>query len=111
MFITTAVTFLIGIPSALANGAVGFFSSVPGVGVDALSLMNIAFGNYSLSIGSLLLSLFVGYRWGVKAAVAEVEQSGVRFSLKSTWAFLIRFLCPVAVAVIVIYIVWTGNYF
>jgi neurotransmitter:Na+ symporter, NSS family len=111
VFITTAVTFLIGIPSALANGAVGFFSSVPGVGVDALSLMNIAFGNYSLSIGSLLLSLFVGYRWGVKAAVAEVEQSGVRFSLKSTWAFLIRFLCPVAVAVIVIYIVWTGNYF
>jgi NSS family neurotransmitter:Na+ symporter len=108
---TTAATFLLGIPSALANGAVGFFSALPGTGTDTLSLMNIVFGNYSLSIGSLLLAVFVGYRWGVHAAIREIESAGVTFGLRSVWAFLIRFLCPIAVAVIVIYIVWTGNYF
>jgi hypothetical protein len=36
---------------------------------------------------------------------------GVAFGLRSVWAFLIRFLCPVAVAVIIVYIVLTGNYF
>jgi NSS family neurotransmitter:Na+ symporter len=108
---TALVTLLIGIPSALGNGAVGAFSSLPGVGTDFLSLMNIVFGNYSLSIGSLLLAVFVGYRWGVGAAATEVETAGTTFALKPAWSFLIRFLCPVAVAVIVIYIVWTGNYF
>jgi NSS family neurotransmitter:Na+ symporter len=111
VLVTTLATLVLGIPSALASGAVGFFTRLPGVGVDFLSLMNIIFGNYSLSIGSLALALFVGYRWGVSGAAAEIETEGVIFGLKPAWAFLIRFLCPVAVAIIIIYIVWTGNYF
>jgi NSS family neurotransmitter:Na+ symporter len=111
VILTTLLTLLIGLPSALGNGAVGMFTNMPGVGTSFLGLMNIVFGNYSLSIGSLALAVFVGYRWGVRGAVAEIEQDGVTFRLKSVWAFLIRFLCPVAVVVIITYIVWTGNYF
>jgi hypothetical protein len=47
----------------------------------------------------------------VAGAAAEIEEGGVRFGLRPAWAFLIRFLCPVAVAVIIVYIVFTGNYF
>jgi NSS family neurotransmitter:Na+ symporter len=111
VLITTLGTLCLGLPSALAFGAVGFFSSVPGVDLDFLTLMNIIFGNYSLSIGSLSLAVFVGYRWGVKAAAEEIEGDGVRFGLRPVWAFLLRFLCPVAVATIITYIIWTGNYF
>jgi len=109
--VTTLGTLLLGLPSALAFGAVGWLSQLPGAGIDFLTLMNIVFGNYSLSVGSLLLAVFVGYRWGVAAAAEEIEQAGARFGLRPVWAFLIRFLCPVAVAVIIIYIVFTGNYF
>ena len=108
---TTMLTLLIGVPSALGNGAVGMFTNMPGVGTSFLGLMNIVFGNYSLSIGSLLLALFVGYRWGVRGALAEIESEGVTFNFRTVWAFLLRFLCPVAVAVIITYIIWTGNYF
>jgi NSS family neurotransmitter:Na+ symporter len=111
VIVTTLGTLLLGLPSALAFGAVGWLSQLPGVGMDFLTLMNIVFGNYSLSVGSLLLAVFVGYRWGVAGAAAEIEEGGVRFGLRPAWAFLIRFLCPVAVAVIIVYIVFTGNYF
>lgn len=111
VLVTTFGTALLGLPSALAFGAVSLFTQVPGANVDFLTLMNIVFGNYSLSVGSLLLAVFIGYRWGVAGAAKEIEAEGVTFGLQPAWAFLIRFLCPVAVAVIIVYIVLTGNYF
>ncbi|MGD8376196.1 MAG: sodium-dependent transporter, partial [Acidobacteriota bacterium] len=44
--------FVLAVPSALSNGAVSWLSSLPGVGMDFLSLANIIFGNYFLSIGA-----------------------------------------------------------
>jgi NSS family neurotransmitter:Na+ symporter len=105
------MTFLVGVPSALASGAVGFFSDLPGAAPDFLTSMNIVFGNYSLAIGSMGLAIFVGYRWGVRAAATEIEVHGVRFRLLRLWTFLIRFLAPVGIAAILIYIIATRNYF
>jgi len=107
--VTGMATFVIGVPSALASGAVPFFSDLPGGGF--LSLMSIIFGNYALTIGSLGLAIFVGYRWGVKAAAAEIESEGVTFGLKHAWAFLLRFLAPVGITAILVYIIATKNYF
>ena len=109
--VATAITLLVGIPSALASGAVDWLTGLPGFGMDFLSLMAIVIGNYALSLGALLIAVFVGWRWGVKAAIAEVESEGVTFNFKVAWAFLIRFLCPLAVLGIIAYIVLTGNYF
>lgn len=109
--VVSLVTFLLGVPSALASGAVGFLSDLPGGAPDFLTLMSIIFGNYSLTIGSMGLAVFVGYRWGVRAAAAEIEQEGVRFTLLKFWTFLIRFLAPVGIAAILVYIISTGNYF
>jgi NSS family neurotransmitter:Na+ symporter len=111
VIVTTAGTMALGLPSALAFGAVGVFTLVPGAGMDFLTLMSVIFGNYSLSVGSLLLAVFVGYRWGVAGAAREIQAGGIPFGLRPVWSFLIRFLCPVAVAIIIVYIVWTGNYF
>jgi NSS family neurotransmitter:Na+ symporter len=108
---TTIATFLLGVPSALASGAVPFFTDLPGAAPDFLSLMSIVFGNYSLTIGSLGLALFVGYRWGVQNAAAEISAEGIAFGLQSFWTFLIRLLAPVGIVAILIYIVATGNYF
>jgi NSS family neurotransmitter:Na+ symporter len=94
------LAFLIGIPSALANGAVGWLSSLPGVGLDFLTFLFTIFGQYALVIGALFISLFVGWVWGISAAGEEVRVNDGKFPLGRTWAFLIRFVCPVAIVLI-----------
>lgn len=102
-----AVAFLVGVPSALANGAVGWLSAVPGVGMDFLSFLFTLFGQYSLVIGALLVSTFVGWAWGVGAAGQEVRSGGGGFTLERTWSFLIRYVCPLAILTILVSLVRT----
>jgi len=102
-----ATAFLLGVPSALSQGAVSWLSRLPGLGVDFLSLMNSVFGDFTLTIGALLLSLFVGWRWGVPNAVAEVASGDApRWFRPSVWAFLIRYLCPLAIGAILVRLIW-----
>ena len=96
------IAFVIGIPSALANGAVSWLTTLPGVGMDFLSFMFMLFGQYSLVIGALLISIFVGWVWGVKAAGEEVRENDGEFPLGRTWAFLIRFVAPIAIVAILV---------
>lgn len=105
------ITFLIGIPSALALGANKFLTTFISDNFGFLDMMNALFGNYSLSIGAFFISIFAGYKWGIKAAEKEVERDENVFYYKKTWAFLIRFICPIAIFFILAYIAWTGNYF
>jgi NSS family neurotransmitter:Na+ symporter len=100
------IAFLLGIPSALANGAVAWLTSVPGVGTDFLTLLFTLFGQYSLVIGALLISLFVGWVWGVSAAGDEVRENDGRFPFGGLWSFLIRFVCPIAITAILFNLVW-----
>ena len=101
-----AIAFLLGIPSALANGAVPWLTALPGVGTDFLSFLFTLFGQYSLVIGALLISLFVGWVWGVQAAGEEVRENDGKFPLGRLWAFLIRFICPIAITAILLNLVW-----
>jgi len=94
------VALLLGIPSALANGAVPWLTRLPGVGLDFLTFLFTVFGQYSLVTGALLISIFVGWVWGVRAAGVEVRANDDKFPLGRIWAFLIRFLCPIAIALI-----------
>jgi NSS family neurotransmitter:Na+ symporter len=104
--------FLLAIPSALSNGAVGGLSALYQMGgkdKSFLDLLDMVFGNYSLSIGALLLSVFVGWKWGVNAGLDELQGGGKhRLPLAAVWAFCIRFICPVAVLLVLISIV-TGD--
>lgn len=105
------LAFLIGIPSALSNGASAWLSKIPFLGVGFLDFANILLGNYSLTLGALLIAIFVGYKWGIKAVTAELERDGTVFHLQRFFAFLIRVICPIAILAIFVYIIVTGNYF
>ncbi|HUP19136.1 MAG TPA: sodium-dependent transporter [Gemmatimonadota bacterium] len=96
------VAFVVGVPSALASGAVSWLTAVPGVGMDFLSFLFTVFGQYSLVVGALLISVFVGWVWGVEAAGEEVRANDGKFPLGAAWAFLIRFVCPIAIVGILI---------
>jgi NSS family neurotransmitter:Na+ symporter len=96
------IAFVLGIPSALASGAVPWLTELPGIGMDFLSFLFMLFGQYSLVIGALLISLFAGWVWGVSAAGDEVRANDGRFPLGRTWAFLIRFVAPSAIVAILV---------
>ncbi|MDX1584511.1 MAG: sodium-dependent transporter, partial [Thermoanaerobaculia bacterium] len=106
------VCFVLAVPSALANGSVDFLTTdFLGTGMDFLSLQNVIWGNYSLTLGALLTCLFVAYKWGVPLALESLESSGHRLPASGLWGLLIRFVCPLALAAVLIYILVTGQYF
>ncbi len=80
--------FLAGIPAAL-NG-------------NFLNWMNVIFGQYSLIIGSLGVSVFVGWNWGVANVNAEIAEGNPKFRGQRIYGFAIRFLAPIAVAALLV---------
>jgi len=103
--------FVIAVPSALASGGSPFFTNFMGLGIDFLSLQNVLWGNYSLSIGAVMLCIFVGWTWGVPKAIESLEASGHKFPASGLWSILIKYVCPIAIAIVLGYIIWTGQYF
>ena len=99
----TGVTALLAIPSALGNGAVPFFSSVPGLGLDFLSLMNMIWSDFALPIGGLLVALFVGYAWPSDGAIAELRAEGAWVPYPRVWRALVRYVCPIAIFLIIVF--------
>jgi NSS family neurotransmitter:Na+ symporter len=102
-----AIAFVLGIPSALANGAVDWLTSVPGIGLDFLSFLFTLFGQYSLVIGALFISIFIGWVWGVRAAGEEVRANDGKFPLGGLWVFLIRYVAPLAIGALLVQLVWS----
>ena len=56
--------------------------------------------NLMIPLGALGFCLFVGWVWGTRNALAEIEADGSTFRFKRTWSFLVRFLAPAVIALI-----------
>ena len=105
------VCFLLAVPSALSQGAVDALGTGGLFSWDFLTLNNNIWGNYSLSLGAFLICVFVGWKWGIPKALASLEASGHRLPAPGLWSFLIRYVCPVLILILLIFIVATGTYF
>ncbi|MFB3854481.1 MAG: sodium-dependent transporter [Vicinamibacterales bacterium] len=92
--------FLLGIPAALAHGASSFWSDLPGLATDFFTVVSTAFGDISLSVGCFFIAIFAGWVWGAGNAVGEIEAGGRRFALATTWPFLIRYVAPVSILIV-----------
>ncbi len=97
-----SVTFVLAIPSVLGNGASAWFSSLPGVGMDFLSLMAVVWNDFALPIGGFLLAIFVGHVWRIDKALEELNTGG-RMPGAALWGFLIRWVCPAAIFMIIVF--------
>ncbi len=93
------LTFLLAFPSALSNGA---FKSL--TQWNFMSKMDLWFGNIILAFGGLCICIFLVYSWGVKKALEEISHGASRFKLRPIWVFNIKFLAPLAIIVILIFI-------
>lgn len=99
-----ALAFILGIPSALSNGASPFFTKI-----DLMMKMDLVFGNIMLAVGGLFITLFLAYSWGIPQALQEIAQGNTNFKIKPLWIFNIKFLAPLAIITILIFIrVLTG---
>jgi neurotransmitter:Na+ symporter, NSS family len=98
----TTVVFALAVPSALASGASAGLTSLPGLGIDFLTLMATIWNNFALPVGGFFIALFVAWAWTPAGAIAELETSG-RLPGAGLWAFLIRWVCPVAIGIIILF--------
>jgi neurotransmitter:Na+ symporter, NSS family len=103
-----AFTFIVGLPSALSQGSNEFFTNfglIPAylTSADFLSQMSFLFGDFSLAFGALMLSIFIGWVWGVDKAGNEILQGSPMFAkTRKLWAFLIRYFIPAVVFLILL---------
>ncbi len=103
VWIVGLLIFVIGLPSALSQGAISWFSQPIAGGLEFLSLMDFIWGNISLALGAFLLSIFVGWVWGVKHASDELATGNPNFrKWVPLWGFLIRFLAPISIFIILL---------
>jgi NSS family neurotransmitter:Na+ symporter len=100
-------SLVLGIPSAYSSGSpdsphtiTALFSGKHWFGMNFMDFMALVFITYSLTIGALFICLFVGWAWGTAGAKTEIRDGCGSEALLSTWGVLVRYVCPVAIAII-----------
>ncbi len=101
-YIVGLFIIFIGIPSILSQGGSNFFSSLPVIKKPFLDVVDLIFGTYGYMFGALLITIFVGYVWGTNSAINEIEKCGRIFKLKRIWSFVIKWIMPLLLSVILI---------
>jgi NSS family neurotransmitter:Na+ symporter len=108
VWIVALFTYIIGIPSALSQGASDFFTEFSILPdrlstADFLGHMSFLWGDFSLAFGAFLLSIFVGWVWGGENAARELESGFPFFTrTKTIWIFMIRYFIPIVIFLILL---------
>jgi len=107
------LAFLLGLPSALSQGAVPALSDLSwlvgnellGPSPGVLDVMDFVWGSVALVVGAVLLSLFVGWVWGADEALKELR-TGEGYTLGpftgSVWRAAIKYVFPVTILAVLV---------
>jgi len=101
-YIIGFISILFGIPSALSQGGVKFFSHLPLIGMGFLELWLLIWGSIALSIGAFFIATFIGYAWKTNGAIRELKQGAENFKLGAVWAVAIKYVAPILILLILI---------
>ena len=93
------LTFLVGIPSALAQGVLAdrLF-----LGRNILDFIDFITSSIFLPLGGLLIVVFLAWVWGTQNALTEIHLGSPNFRWGRPWAFTLRFIIPPAIIYIFI---------
>ncbi len=92
-----ALAFVVGIPTALSYNALSDWKVIGDrVFFDSADMLA---SNYLLPISGLLISIYVGWFWSGSEEKEELIAGGAGW-VYPTWHFLIRYVSPLAVAVV-----------
>ena len=97
--VIAGVIFLVGVPASLSIGPWSGFHVLPNMGIfDTLDFIS---GKILLPLGGMLLAIFLGWVWGIENAIKETTNDGkLTFPLATVWTVLIKYIAPVAIAVV-----------
>lgn len=108
------LAFIVGIPSALSQGAVPFLSnlSINFFGTPKqsfLDIMDAFFGTLLIVTVALMTSLYTGWFMDTKKLAAEISDGSPFFSrrlfglpITTLWIFFIRYVCPLVIGLVLL---------
>ena len=94
-----AVMLILGSLSCLGYGPL---ANVTIIGMQFLDFFDFLTNSIMMPIAALCICLFVRNRMTVALAVQEVEQDGHRFHRRKIFEFMIQYVCPVFVVIILV---------
>ncbi len=106
VWIVAALSFCLGLPSALSQGIVPALANLPLPGGGSfLGFMDWLFANVMLAVGAILISIFFGWVWKMKSAAEEIRTGNPRAGrLLIVLDIMLRFVCPALILVVLVYL-------
>jgi NSS family neurotransmitter:Na+ symporter len=106
VWIVAGLSFCIGVPSALSQGIVPALAELPLPGGGSfLGFMDWLFANVMLAFGAILISIFFGWVWKMKAAAEEIRSGNPRAGrILAILDIMLRFVCPALILVVLVYL-------
>ncbi|MCB1054131.1 MAG: sodium-dependent transporter [Acidobacteria bacterium] len=110
-FIVGAGIYLFGVPSALS---LGYSEALGRVAIGSregfFTVVDYLASNWMLPIGGLGISIFTGWFLAGRIAREELEEGHGPFPLFAVWRFLLRFVCPLAILWIIVFVLRGGAF-
>ena len=95
------IIFIIGIPSALSFGILG---NVKIIGLSFFDIIEKTASNYMLPLGGLLISICLGWKYGLEKLVHELDVDTRITFVKKAWGVTLKYVSPVVM------LIFFGNY-
>jgi NSS family neurotransmitter:Na+ symporter len=96
-----AIILLLGGYSALSlSGDPKVFAPWQGKAIDFFDFMDEFCNNVMLPLGSMFLCLFAGWAWHDQAVKEMTNDGKLQFAWLGVWAWCVRLIAPVAIAII-----------
>ncbi|MBS0586267.1 MAG: sodium-dependent transporter [Verrucomicrobia bacterium] len=100
--IATILTFVVGIPSALSGSDILFPTWKAIYGKNFFDTVNYLTASWFMPFGGLLVTLFLGWRLNKEIPLQEFGLGTKTQYLAKPWFFMLRWVVPVAVGIIII---------
>ena len=101
---TVIAATVISLLGALCSLSMGVLDSYTLFGLNLFDLMDKISANMLLPLGGLFVSLFIGWYYKKRRVREELERGGaVSEKMLSTFMFLVKFVAPIAIAIVFLY--------
>lgn len=100
---TILATILISLLGIICSLSMGVLSPYTLLGLNFFDLMDWISANLLLPIGGLFIAIFVGWFYGRKKVQEEVSKGGTLTGLYlSIFMFLVKFIAPIAITIVIL---------
>jgi len=100
---TVLATILISLLGIICSLSMGVLSPYTLFGLNFFDLMDWISANLLLPIGGLFIAIFIGWFFGRKKVLEEISKGGsLSGFLLTVFMFLVKFIAPIAIAIVIL---------